>query len=234
MFQVGTISPRADGVSSAGFLRRKTGQMRLVRNTGIAAVTRSCSILMAFYDAQYPRESLAMQGFTPDHIEDIMSNLVVWSPEDHNSDHIFNKRNIPEGTVTWVRKDARPSIRVAGLDVTVVLVPYLRLPPIDYSQCDEDFIAVRKVPPAPLVDDNPSIFKDRSIYLGFPNNHMAPWPADTRWSITIPSADFYETAEWQLRSLLSTGKSWSHAREADQYRKHQVSYFDASAYVYYP
>ena len=46
MFELGTIETRVTGVSSNGYLRRKTGQKRFCKFTNLEKATRSCSILM--------------------------------------------------------------------------------------------------------------------------------------------------------------------------------------------
>lgn len=241
MFELGTIETRVTGVSSNGYLRRKTGQKRFCKFTNLEKTTRSCSILMVFVDLVFPRECLTAQGFSHEQVEDIMTRFVPYDPEkDPRRSYVkrhFSKSNVPR----WVIKSPKTVYRVLGLQVTVCLVPYMRYVMEDYSMGYEgdDFSAGPAEEPVvekPTEPDSFDNLKDRGISLmGNMPYYNSPWPADTRWSILIPTREFYQHIEWEICRLIYTGCMTERTEKVlERHSNSKQSYFDSSAYIYYP
>lgn len=241
MFQLGTIEPRATGVASNGYLRRKTGQKRFCKFVSLEHATRNCSILMAFVDLVFPQESLAAQGFSNEQIEDIMKLLVPYDPE-KDPRRGYLKRHIPESSrPRWVFKNPKTVYRVVGLQVTVCLIPYIRYVVEDYNMGYEgdDFACSpieKPVEAKPAEPDSFDMLKGRGIsFMGNMPYYNTPWPADTRWSILMPTREFYQHIEWEITRLIDTGSMTERTEKVlERHTNSKQSYFDSSAYIYYP
>ena len=245
MFQLGTIEPRLTGVASNGFLRRKTGQARFCRFAGLEQATRACSILMAFVDCEFPRDSLAAQGFSVEQIDDILSNFVEHTETEEKGlkPKRYRRCGFEPGKTYTVLRDPKPVYRVLGLQVTVALVQYIR-EPIDRHAYYEDDFGIMESPDDVKANAEEKVetpdsfdnFKDRSVhFISRPFYFQSPWPADTRWSILMPSQEFFPHIDWEIRHMMETG-SWSqHSERAiEKHSNNKQSYFDSSAYIYYP
>jgi len=245
MFQLGTIEPRTIGVASNGYLRRKTGQKRFCKFTSLEQATRSCSIVMAFVDCNFPRESLAAQGFSQEQVEDIMKYFVPYdAKKDPNGDR--RKRRYHTSQVPkWVIKNPKTVYRVVGLQVTVCLVPYVRykideceMGYDDSFSCDAEAAEEVKTKNEGKVEE-PDAFDmliGRHIsMMGHMPYYNNPWPADTRWSILMPTRDFYLHVSWELERLLENGSmTQRNEKVLERHSMGKQSYFDSSAYIYYP
>lgn len=241
MFQVGTVEPRVTGVASNGYLRRKTGQKRFCRFTTLEQATRNCSILMVFVDCQFPQESLAAQGFSREQIEDIMSYFEKTTGENSKVVPHYKRRIADAYEGAWEIKNPKPVYRVQGLPVTVALVPYVRYE-VDQMYGEDDYECIAKpvaVEPREPKEQKPDSFDNldgrlvslvgRSFYFN------TPWPADTRWSILMPLREFYQHVEWDITRMLDTGSMSERTEKVlERHTNQKQSYFDSSAYIYYP
>jgi hypothetical protein len=245
MFQLGTIEPRVTGVASNGYLRRKTGQKRFCKFTSLEQATRSCSIVMAWVDCNFPRESLAAQGFSQEQIEDIMKNFVQYDPEKDPVDDRRRRRYHGGQVPKWVIKNPKTVYRVVGLQVTVCLVPYLRY---KMDEChmgyDDEFSSGVDVPEGVKTKGEGKV-EEPDTFDNFAGRHITmmghmpyynnPWPADTRWSILMPTRDFYPHVSWELERLLENGSmTQRNEKMLERHSMNKQSYFDSSAYIYYP
>lgn len=242
MFQIGAVEPRIVGVSSNGYLRRKTGQKRFCRFNNLEQATRTCSILMVFVDCQYPRDSLAASGFSHDQIEDIMTYFKLYDTKEDDREY-FNGRwfNELKGDV-WVLKNPKQVYRVAGLPVTVSIQTYVRYPHDLRCGHDDSFGIDKKATPEevdkekePELDSFDNLDKRGISLMPRYDYYSNPWPADTRWSIIMPLREFYQHVQWEITRLITTGvMSELVEKEVRRATGGKQSYFDSSAYIYYP